>query len=248
MAQTPRACPRPPSTRRYLKGTTLPALKPHLGQGNVISSPVLPPPPRGLPQAQEKGCSWPLLGADDVAGPGLVLGARRQVGDDHLHGLQLLVLGRDGTHLVGDLVAFHRHVLPFHAAGWGEALSAHTQPSRAVHSPCRSEGHPGLLGELPLPPCALPSEGATMPQWCHTAPAPQTPTAPASPFPLPPCCCGAGTQSAAALGPLRLRQRSSSWRCSHFTVSVGNPGPLGQKSRGARLNQREKRGGPTGDE
>lgn len=49
-----------------------------------------------------------------MAGPGLVLGARRQVGDDHLHGLQLLVLGRDGAHLIGDLVAFHGDVLPFH--------------------------------------------------------------------------------------------------------------------------------------
>lgn len=150
VAQTPGACPRPPSTRRYLKGTTLPALKPHLGQWNVISSPVLPPPLRSLPQAQEKGCSQPLLGADDVAGPGLVLGARRQVGDDHLHGLQLLVLGRDGTHLVGDLVAFHRHVLPFHTAGWGEALRPSTQTSRAMEchaqdtAPAGQRANPGF--------------------------------------------------------------------------------------------------------
>lgn len=87
-----------------------------------------------------------------------------------------------------------------------------------------------------------------MPQWCYAAPAPQPPTAPASPFPLPLCCCGARTPSAAALGPLMLTQRSSAWRCSHFKVSVGDPGSLGQKSRGASLNQREKRGGPTGDE
>lgn len=56
-----------------------------------------------------------------MAGPGLVLGARRQVRDDHLHGLQLLVLGRDGAHLIGDLVAFHGDVLPFHTAGGGES-------------------------------------------------------------------------------------------------------------------------------
>lgn len=54
------------------------------------------------------------LGADDVPRPGLVLGARCQVSDDHLYGLQLLVLGRDGTHLIGDLVAFHGDVLPLH--------------------------------------------------------------------------------------------------------------------------------------
>lgn len=49
-----------------------------------------------------------------MAGPGFMLGARRQVGNDHLHGLYLLVLGRDGAHLVGDLVAFHWDILPFH--------------------------------------------------------------------------------------------------------------------------------------
>lgn len=51
------------------------------------------------------------LGADDLTRPGLVLGAWVQVCDDHLHCLDLLVLRRDGTHLVGDLVPFHRHIL-----------------------------------------------------------------------------------------------------------------------------------------
>lgn len=106
-----------------MKGTVLPAVKPYLGQWNVISSPAASSP-QSLPQAQEKGCSWPLLGADDVAGPGLVLGARRQVGDDHLHGLQLLMLGRDGAHLIGDLVAFHRDVLPFHIGDVQEDVGA----------------------------------------------------------------------------------------------------------------------------
>lgn len=148
------------------------------GEGYLQS--VLPPPPHSLPQAREKGCSWPLLGADDVARPGLVLGARRQVCDDHLHGLQLLVLGRDGAHLVGDLVAFHRHVLPFHAAEWGKALSAQhsAELSRGMphpgHGSYWSEGHPRLLGELPAPhpapchqrepPCL---SGAKSPQPLH---------------------------------------------------------------------------------
>lgn len=48
--------------------------------------------------------------------PGLVLGPRSQVGDHHLHRLQLLVLRRDGAHLVGDLVACHRNVLAFDTA------------------------------------------------------------------------------------------------------------------------------------
>ena len=52
-----------------------------------------------------------------MARPGFVLGAWRQVGDDHLHGLQLLMLGWDGAHLIGDLITFHRDVLPFHTVG-----------------------------------------------------------------------------------------------------------------------------------
>lgn len=59
-----------------------------------------------------------------MAGPGLVLGARCQVSDDHLHGLQLLVLGRDGAHLIGDLVAFHGDVLPFHVGDVQEDIGA----------------------------------------------------------------------------------------------------------------------------
>lgn len=52
-----------------------------------------------------------------MARPRLVLGARGQVSDHHLHCLQLLVLGRDGAHLVGDLVACHGNVLAFNAVG-----------------------------------------------------------------------------------------------------------------------------------
>lgn len=43
-----------------------------------------------------------------------MLGPWCQVGDDHLHSLQFLILGRDRAHLIGDLVAFHRNILPFH--------------------------------------------------------------------------------------------------------------------------------------
>lgn len=57
------------------------------------------------------------LGADDLTRPGLVLGAWIQVGDHHIHSLELLVLGGDGTYLVCDLVPFHRHVLALDAVG-----------------------------------------------------------------------------------------------------------------------------------
>lgn len=49
--------------------------------------------------------------ADDVAAPGLVLGARFEVGDGDLHSLDLLVFGRDGAQFVAHLVALHRDVL-----------------------------------------------------------------------------------------------------------------------------------------
>ena len=102
--------------------------------------------PRGLPRAREPRCLRPLLGADDVAGPGLVLGARRQVGDDHLHGLQLLVLGRDGAHLIGDLVAFHGDILPLHAAGRGEKLRAGAGRSRDSGPGRGAAPHPAPVG------------------------------------------------------------------------------------------------------
>lgn len=53
-----------------------------------------------------------------------MLGPRVQVGDHHVHGLELLVLGGDGTHLVGDLVPFHGHVLALDAAGDTKRVSA----------------------------------------------------------------------------------------------------------------------------
>lgn len=81
-----------------------------------------PPPPQSLPQAQEKGFLQ-VLGADDMPGPGLMLGAWCQVGNDHLYSLQFLILGRDRAHLIGDLVAFHWNIFPFHTAGEKERSS-----------------------------------------------------------------------------------------------------------------------------
>lgn len=75
------------------------------------------PEGRARPPGAAPGASAALrpgavaLGADDLTRPGLVFGAWVQVGDHHLHRLDLLVLGRDGTHLVCDLVSFHRHIL-----------------------------------------------------------------------------------------------------------------------------------------
>lgn len=56
--------------------------------------------------------------------PGLMLGAWCQVGDNDLHSLQLLILGRDGAHLIGDLVAFHWDILPFHIRDVQEDVGA----------------------------------------------------------------------------------------------------------------------------
>lgn len=44
-----------------------------------------------------------------------MLGAWIQMGDHHIDRLDLLVLGRDGAHLVRDLISFHRHVLSLNA-------------------------------------------------------------------------------------------------------------------------------------
>lgn len=109
-----------------------------------------------------------------MAGPGLVLGARRQVGDDHLHGLQLLVLGRDGTHLVGNLIAFHGDILPFHigdvqedigaAVSWGdEAVALGATEAFADSFVDRALRGPHGRGESPCP---------TSGQWAgdHIAP------------------------------------------------------------------------------
>lgn len=47
-----------------------------------------------------------------MAGPRLVLCVRGQVGEHHLHSLELLVLGWNGANFVCHLVSFHWDVLP----------------------------------------------------------------------------------------------------------------------------------------
>lgn len=72
----------------------------------------------------QAGCCLPprgdtptCLGSHNLARPCLVGGVGSQLGEHHLHSLKLLVLGGDGTNLVGHLVSFHRHVLPLDAGG-----------------------------------------------------------------------------------------------------------------------------------
>lgn len=57
------------------------------------------------------------LGSHNLARPCLVGGMGSQLGEHHLHSLKLLVLGWDGTHLVGHLISFYRHVLSLDAGG-----------------------------------------------------------------------------------------------------------------------------------
>lgn len=66
-------------------------------QAAQLSSPVWSclPPALGPSRAREPGCLRLLLGADDAAGPGLVLVPGARVGDDHLHGLCLLLGGME---------------------------------------------------------------------------------------------------------------------------------------------------------
>lgn len=69
-----------------------------------------------------------------------MLGPWCQVGDDHLYSLQFLVLGRDRAHLIGDLVAFHRNILPFHTAGEKRPVVRAEEMARArKYLPCKHE-------------------------------------------------------------------------------------------------------------
>lgn len=72
----------------------------------------------------QTGCCLPpcgetptCLGSHNLARPCLMGGVGSQLGEHHLHSLKLLVLGWDGTHLVGHFISFHRHVLPLDAGG-----------------------------------------------------------------------------------------------------------------------------------
>lgn len=109
-----------------------------------------------------------------MPGPGLVLGAWCQVGYDHFHSLQLLVLGWDGAHLIGDLVAFHRDILPFHVRDVQEDVGATVSrrdeavalgPAEALTDSFvdRALGSPHRRGECPRP---AGGQGT----WDHVAP------------------------------------------------------------------------------
>lgn len=50
------------------------------------------------------------LGADHLSGPGLMLRSGCNVGDDHLHSLDLQILGRHRAHFVGHLIPLHWHI------------------------------------------------------------------------------------------------------------------------------------------
>lgn len=78
--------------------------------GAGLAAARLPCVAPSLPRRLARGP--PSLGAHNLAGPRLVGSVWGQLGEHHLHSLELLVLGRDRAHLVGHLVAFHRHVLP----------------------------------------------------------------------------------------------------------------------------------------
>lgn len=56
-----------------------------------------------------------------------------QMSDDHLHSLHLQVLGWYGANLVGDLIPFHRHILPLNVGDVDEdVLSAIGRPDEAM--------------------------------------------------------------------------------------------------------------------
>lgn len=108
-----------------------------------------PPSPKVSLKPRRRGPCRSLV-ADDVPGPGLVLGPWCQVGDDHLHSLQLLILGRDRAHLIGDLVAFHRNILPFYTAGEkGAVVRAEEMAQVSKYLPCKRE----YLSSDPQHPC-----------------------------------------------------------------------------------------------
>lgn len=75
----------------------------------------------------QTGCCLPprgdtptCLGSHDLARPCLVGGVGSQLGEHHLHSLELLILGWDGTHLVGHLISFHGNVFPLNVRNMHE--------------------------------------------------------------------------------------------------------------------------------
>lgn len=87
----------------------------------IVTPSNLHPLPLPSPALQQLSPPCPMcledqgksLGTDNLAWPGFMLCSWILVRDDHLHGLNLDVFGWDGTHLVGDLISLHRHILPF---------------------------------------------------------------------------------------------------------------------------------------
>lgn len=82
----------------------------------------------GSPPAQQLTREPPSLGAHDLARPRLVGSVWGQLCEHHLHSLELLILGRDGAHLVGHFVAFHWHVLSLDAGGQERSVSSAVGP------------------------------------------------------------------------------------------------------------------------
>lgn len=105
---------------------------------------------RSSPPARRLTREPPSLGAHDLARPRLVGSMWGQLGEHHLHGLEFLVLGWDGAHLVGHLVAFHGHVLPLDAGGWerGVSRAAGPTPRHPVRAGLRAASPP--FSELQL--------------------------------------------------------------------------------------------------
>jgi hypothetical protein len=93
-----------------------------------------------------------------MPGQGFVLGAQHQVSDNHLYSLQLPIFGRDGAHLIGDLLTFHWNILPFHVraeqenvlatVGWGdEAMALGPAETLADSFVDRALGNPHCPGD-----------------------------------------------------------------------------------------------------
>lgn len=68
-------------------------------------------PPTPLPSHQRGSGS----AVDGAPRPGFVFGPRFEMGDGHLHCLDLLEFRRDAANLVAHFIAFHRHILALDA-------------------------------------------------------------------------------------------------------------------------------------
>lgn len=87
----------------------------------------------GLLPASSWACPPTCLGSHNLARPCLVGRVGGQLGEHHLYGLKLLVLGWDGAHLVGHLIAFHGDILPLDAGGQKGKDQHKSKPVRREH-------------------------------------------------------------------------------------------------------------------